>query len=159
MGRRGPAPAPVAQKLAKGETRTSRLNHGEPLPRSRPPVMPKGLSPAVRAVWRHVLQEMPEGVIVHADRDALRCYCEAVVRYNQYAQDLADTGALVRGARNGDIIASPLNRLMREERNAVKEWARELGLTPSARANLSLDPQHDGSLSEAGRPGLRVVGG
>ena len=73
MGRRGPAPTPTAVKLARGETRPSRVNYDEPTPRRRPPTMPKDIDPEARKVWRRVLREMSEtGVITAADADLLR---------------------------------------------------------------------------------------
>ena len=75
MGRRGPARAPDAAKLRKGETRPSRLNGLEPLPRHAAPRMPKGMDEAARRVWRRVLRGMRgSGLIVAADTDILRCY-------------------------------------------------------------------------------------
>ena len=83
MGRRGPAPLPSALKRLHGETRPSRLNDREPLPRRTAPRPPADLDPAAKAIWRRTVREMPAGVITAVDADALACYCEAVVRYRQ----------------------------------------------------------------------------
>jgi len=102
--------------------------------------MPKDIDPEARAVWRRVLREMGEtGVITAADADLLRAYCEAVASYVRNRRLLTESGALVRGARGRDLVKSPLHQIVREERDAIRLLARELGLSPSARAGLRID--------------------
>ena len=58
MGRRGPAREPDAAKLRRGETRPSRLNGLEPLPRAaRMPSMPKDMTKDVAADLTSKLRE------------------------------------------------------------------------------------------------------
>ena len=140
MGRRGPAPTPTAVKLARGETRPSRLDYEEPTPRRRLPSMPKDIDPEARKVWRRILREMGEtGVITAADADLLRAYCEAVASYVRNRRLMSESGAVVRGARGRDLVKSPLHQIVREERDAIRLLARELGLSPSARVGLRID--------------------
>jgi len=77
------------------------------------------------------------GAITAADTDALRCYCEAVVRHNETANALARTGYLVQ-SRDGGWVKSPLNQLVRDNAEQVRALARELGLTPAARAGIKV---------------------
>ena len=87
MGRRGPAPTPTGVKLRQGETRPSRINRLEPLPRRAAPQMPRGMDRDAQKVWRRVVREMRgSDVILAADADVLRCYVEAVSRYAQAAE-------------------------------------------------------------------------
>ncbi len=58
MGRRGPAPTPTGVKVRHGETRPSRINRLEPLPRRGAPQMPRGMDEAAQKVWRRVVREM-----------------------------------------------------------------------------------------------------
>jgi len=81
---------------------------------------------------------MPRGVITRVDTDALRCYCEAVARYAEASRLLAQTGLLVRG-QHGELVKSPLHQILRDHRDAIRLFARELGLTPSARAGLKME--------------------
>ena len=99
---------------------------------------------------------MPAGVITAVDADALACYCEAVVRYRQAASLLARSAPLIRGARSGDLIANSLDRVTRGWADQIRLFARELGLTPSARAGLHMEispltPSTSGSWSRAPR--------
>jgi P27 family predicted phage terminase small subunit len=139
VGRRGPAPAPDAAKLLRGETRPSRLNGLEPLSRRRTPAMPPGMDERARAVWRHVLREMAgSGVVTAADAHILRCYCEAVSRYERAAQLFATGQPLIND--RGHLAKNPLHQVVRDDADQVRLLARELGLSPAARANLQIQP-------------------
>jgi P27 family predicted phage terminase small subunit len=161
MGRRGPAPLPATLKRLHGETRPSRVNFREPLPRRTTPRPPAELDPGAKLIWRRTVREMPPGVITAVDSAALACYCEAVVRYRQAASLLARSALLIRGARAGDLIANPLDRITRAWADQIRLFARELGLTPSARAGLHMEISPFGSSveDEIGLPPrLRAVG-
>jgi P27 family predicted phage terminase small subunit len=138
MGRRGPAPEPTRLKLARGETRPSRLNTREPRPRNGPPVAPSDLDPAARTVWRRVVRDMPKGVITRVDADTLRCFCEAVTRYAEASRLLTQTGLIVRGQHN-ELVKSPVHQILRDHRDAIRLFGRELGMSPSARAGLKME--------------------
>jgi phage terminase small subunit len=97
VGRRGPPRTPDAAKLRRGETRPSRLNGLEPLPRlGRMPTMPSGMDKDAQAAWRHVSREMRDaGVITGADAHLLRIYCEAYARYLEAANLYATASPLI----------------------------------------------------------------
>jgi P27 family predicted phage terminase small subunit len=158
VGRRGPAPTPTKAKIAKGETRPSRLNALEPEPRDRAPRMPAAMSKEAKVVWRHVLREMPAGVITAADAHVLRLYCEALARYNQ-AQALYSTPLVTT---RGQLVKNPLHQVIRDNADQVRVLARELGLSPAARVNLQMEqgPDVAGLSDEIGPPPrLQVVAG
>ena len=161
MGRRGPVPTPTGVKLRQGETRPSRVNRMEPLPRHGAPQMPRGMDEAAQKVWRRVVREMRgSDVILAADADVLRCYCEAVARYAQAAELYAASGPLMR--RDGDLVKNPLHQVVRDNADAVRLFARELGLSPSARAGLHVQQGPTaGDIDDVlgPPPRLRVVGG
>lgn len=138
MGRRGPAKEPTAAKIARGETRPGQLNFNEPKPRLDSPVMPSDMSDRAKVVWRRTLVGMRgTGVILGVDADVLRCYCEAVDLYETAVRMLATTAQLIRGA-HGDMVKNPLHQVVRDHRDAVRLFARELGLSPSGRAGLNV---------------------
>lgn len=146
MGSRGPAPMPTKLKLLRGETRPSRVNLAEPEPGGTPR-MPEGMSPASKKIWRRIIRDYGRtGVITAADADVLRAYCDAVVRYVQADTALQASGPLSRGARRGDVVRNPLHQIVRDNAVLLRGFARELGLTPSARsgvaglAQTSVDP-------------------
>ena len=137
MGSRGPAPLPTRLKVLHGETRAARLNRNEPKPAGRPR-MPPDMSDEAKRVWRRVIRDFgATGVITAVDADALRTYCEAAVRYVQAARTLEASGPLVRGARSGELVKNPLHQIVRDNAILLRAFARELGLTPSARTGLT----------------------
>jgi P27 family predicted phage terminase small subunit len=162
MGRRGPAPTPTEVKLRQGETRPSRINRLEPRPRHAAPVMPKGMDPEARKVWRQVLRDMRgTGIIFAVDAYVLRCFCDAVARYAQAAEPYAASGPLVMG-RERELVRNPLFQVTRDHAAQILLFSRELGLSPSARAGLRVEPSAvSGDIEDVlgPPPRLRVVGG
>ncbi len=177
MGGKGFAPAPTKVKLLRGETRPSRVNYREPLPDSKLPTMPSDMDAAAKTVWGRVMRTMGKtGVIRASDTDTLRCYCEAVARYNQAARLYAETGPLVPGwspKTNDDDeadvkkakvvvwVKNPLHQIVREHAEQVRAFGRELGLTPSSRSGLSIEPEHAANQVDNDMglpPRLRAVG-
>lgn len=149
MGRRGPPSQPTALKLLKGETRSSRLNKREPKPTPVLPKMPRGLDERAAQVWRRVIRDYGRtGVLTAVDGDALRAYCEAVSRYEYAAQQLAQSGPLIRGARRGELVKNPLHQVVRDNADLMRQFARELGLTPAARTGIKVPeaPSDDDAL-------------
>jgi P27 family predicted phage terminase small subunit len=136
MGKRGPAPTPTKLRVLRG-------NPGRrPIPDSPEPtglpVQSEGMSDAARAVWDRIIRDYgATGVLTGVDADALRVYCEAVVRYEHAAQLLERSGPLVKGARSGDLIKNPLHQVVRDNADLVRAFAREMGFTPSARSALT----------------------
>jgi P27 family predicted phage terminase small subunit len=160
VGRRGPAPTPTKVKLLRGETRPSRVNYHEPIPSPDLPKMPPDMDDAAKAVWRRVLRDMRHtGVIRAADTDILRCYCEAVSRYAGAARLYSQTGPIVK--RDGNLVKNPLHQVARDNADEIRQFARELGLSPSARVGLRIEREYamDSVIADIGLPPrLRAVG-
>ena len=151
MGRRGPAPAPTRLKLLKGETRPSRLGAGEPVPGPGMPRMPGWLSPDAREVWDRTVRELAVMGMAHAaDSDALAVYCSAVVTHARAQQLLDAAGPLIKG-HDGGVVRNPAVTVVNHCAVIIGRYAREFGLTPSARVNLahpSPDPESTRLLAE-----------
>jgi len=163
MGRRGPAPLPIAVKRLRGETHLSRLAVIEPIPRQGDPVEPHGLSDRAGQVWRQCLEDAPKGVVAPIDAPILRCYVEAVARYEDAAQALAASGPLLKSRRadGPGLVRNPLTQIVRDAADQERLFARELGFTPAARAGLRLDSasQAENVWSDVSAPRrLKVVG-
>lgn len=137
MGRRGPAPRPTALKLIEGE-RESRINREEPLAREEPPEAPEELAPEVREVWDYTLAELTVmGLAKAADRDALVCFCEAVVNHRKASALLARSPVLVKGL-HGNLVRNPALAVQRDSAQLIRAFAQEFGLTPSARSGIAV---------------------
>jgi P27 family predicted phage terminase small subunit len=130
--------APTALKLLKGE-RTSRVNKDEPQPDDGVPQCPTK-NKAVREVWDYTLTQLVRmRTITMADRDALHAYCEQVVQYRAAAEMVERDGAVIAGP-NGPV-KHPAMSIMRETGVMIKTFARDFGLTPSARSAIRVSDQ------------------
>jgi P27 family predicted phage terminase small subunit len=140
VGRRGPAPTPTRLRMLHGESRPSRLPVGEPVPRQALPVPPVWLSADARAVWDRAVAELDAMGMCHAaDTDSLVVYCTAVVNHARAQQLLDVTGPLIKGTEGG-VVRSPAVAVVHASAAVINRFAREFGLTPSARVNLGRPP-------------------
>jgi P27 family predicted phage terminase small subunit len=142
MARSGPGKMPSQLKVLHGETRAERLNKDAPKPNGGL-TMPSGMCRRAKAVWRHQVRAMSgTGVLTAADTDCLRAYCEAVARYEEAAQMLAETGPLAIGQKGNDI-RHPLGQIVRDNALLIRQFARDLGFLPSAREGLHVAGEGD----------------
>jgi P27 family predicted phage terminase small subunit len=121
--------------------------------------MPADMDPDAKAVWERVLRDMRQTRVIRSvDADVLRCYCEAVSRYVAAARLYAQTGPLTR--RAGYLVENPLLKVMRDNADEIRAFARELGLSPSSRIALRIDQAEvlDSLTADLDLPPLRVVG-
>jgi P27 family predicted phage terminase small subunit len=127
---------PTALKVLHGEKREERLNRTAPKPKDHP-VMPAGMNADAQKVWRRQMKAMGDtGILTAVDADALRAYCEAVVRYTEAAERLGESGPLMRG-REGNLVRNPLHQITRDNAMLLRLFARDLGFLPSAREGLT----------------------
>lgn len=137
MGERGPAPKPTALRVLHGETRPSRVNANEPMPRAGLPDAPSWLEPATREVWDRTVAELAHmRVLTSADRDALVVYCQAVVHHARAVREVAATGLLIEG-KDGYPVKNPAMQFVRDQAVLIKVMAGQFGLTPAARVGLT----------------------
>ena len=154
MGRRGPAPKPTQLRLLHGD-KPSRINTAEPRPRDVPPQRPAWLSPLAAEEWDRIAPDLARmGTAKAVDGTALAAYCEAVARFRAAGDILAQTQVLVVD-RDDRPRVNPAVRVARDASADMRMWARELGLTPSARAPLRIE--HSGSVAGGALPAERLL--
>ncbi len=114
----GPAPKPTKLRILHGD-REDRINRNEPRPPNRPISPPAWLKGEARKRFEEMAPELKERVGLSAwDAPAFAVYCDLVERYA--APGTSDSAA---------TRIAPQVRL----------YAREFGLTPSARAGIGRD--------------------
>jgi len=151
MGQRGPHPKPTALRVLQGD-KPYRINRDEPKPADEGLECPSS-DPATREVWDFVvyhLQKMKLDATV--DRDALLCYCEAVVNHREASRQIAEDGIVITN-RFGDLVRHPATVVQREAAAVVAKYAHMFGFTPSARSEIrmgNVNPGSDGA-SDASR--------
>jgi P27 family predicted phage terminase small subunit len=147
MGRTGPAPKPTALRVLHGD-RKSRINLNEPRPRDQPPGRPAWLSPMAAEEWDRIAPDLDAmGTVKAVDATALACYCEAVGRLRVATRLVAETGPLLIG-EDGRARKNPAVGQARDASYEVRMWAREFGLTPSARSPLRIEVGVPGAAAE-----------
>ena len=152
---------PTAAKIARGETRPSRINRAEPLPRRGQPRMPADMTDRAKTVWRHMLDAAPPDLVTPYDSFLLRAFCEAVDLYTVAVKLLAASSPMIKGVRSGDLIRNPLHLVVRDHREAIRLLGRELGASPAMRASLVVGAG-SGFIDDADigpPPRLRMVAG
>jgi len=149
MGRRGPAPTPTRLKVLRG-AQPCRINANEPKPLLSLVIeRPEYLSDVAAAEWDHVAPHLTVmGVLTDADLAGLAVYCEAVARWRRLVE-LVNASPPVVG-RDGRMVKNPVYAQVRDAAAEVRVWAREFGLTPSARAGIRVTVTSDHS-ADAGR--------
>lgn len=146
MGRRGPARRPTMLRLVEG-ARPDKVNQDEPQPRPVDPEPPEEwteLGPDLceqLLVWNRTVDQLRGmGLAFAADTDSLVAYVEAVVVHRRASRQLAATDCtlLVTGAQ-GNLVKNPLLQIQRDAAAVIRAFAREFGLTPSARASVKAE--------------------
>jgi P27 family predicted phage terminase small subunit len=95
------------------------------------------VSDEVRAIWDYTLDQLiVMGVATKADRDALLCYCEAVVTHRRASRILAQSQVLIPGALKGTVVRNPAVQIQRDSAAVIRGFAGEFGFTPSARSEI-----------------------
>jgi P27 family predicted phage terminase small subunit len=153
MGRRGPPPKPAKLRLVEG-ARPDRVNQSEPVASSARPECPEAASAEVREVWDYTVAELDQmGLASAADRDALLCYCEAVVAHRKASVLLAKSDVLIKGI-HGNPVRNPALQVQRDAAQVIRAFAQEFGLTPSARARIEVKANEDAGADNPFASGL-----
>lgn len=144
---RGPKKEPTALRLLKGNPGRRALPADEPKP---PPAL-KTLKPPVwlplqgKKEWKRLLPILCKtGVLTEVDVSALAGYCNAWATWIDAIQTLKREGR-IQITRNGYAAPTPYVKIERDAQADMLKWSRELGITPSARTNVTAtkEPETD----------------
>ena len=146
----GRKPKPTAVKRAEGNPGKRPLNENEPQPAAGKPKAPRHLSSVARTHWHATLAVLfPTGVITLAESDLLATYCEAYARWRQAKEELRPKkgkdgfrgGGLIVTNAAGNPVRNPLLNVLADAEKTMMRCMSELGMTPSARARLTVGAQ------------------
>jgi P27 family predicted phage terminase small subunit len=137
---------PTALKLITGEKRPSRLNPNEPKPKKlvKTPSPPPHLGKIAKAEWRRVAKPLHSlGLLSIIDMEILAQYCKAVQdereacgRLAHYNMNNVEHPNLLPPGRAGTYTTHPYVHHRNEARKQIAVFAREFGMTPSARSRV-----------------------
>ena len=142
MGIRGPAPKPTAVKILQGKPGHRPLPANEPKPDSgRLPSAPRWLSDEAKREWKRIAPRLHAvGLLTEVDGLALAMLCEAFAQY-MAAKTVVDSEGLLLMSDKGNSYQHPAAGLMTQARGELMKWAREFGMTPSARTRIVVDTE------------------
>ncbi|AZF90288.1 MAG: terminase small subunit [Phage 5P_3] len=136
----GPAPTPTKLKELRGNPGKRALNAHEPQPRAAKVTCPRWLPTAAKREWRRIAPELVRlGLLTVADRAALAAYCEAwaeAIMAHQALQREGYTFETEKGYRGVHPLVAVKNKALLR----MRAFGAEFGMTPSARARLSVEP-------------------
>lgn len=133
----GPKPTPTHLRIVRG-VRPDRVNLAEPKPKKAKPKCPGWLSDDAKRVWRRTTKQLETmGLLYEADQDIIVAYANAVVNYERATRIVDEQGVLVEGRRDGQV-SNPAVRVQRDCAQLIRQFASELGLTPSSRSRLTV---------------------
>ena len=93
MGRSGPASAPIAIKLAKGETGPCRVDYAEPHMPAASTEPPRSRSGVGLEEWQALAPALADaGVPPQTDRAALEDYCRTLTELRKYEEIALEAG-------------------------------------------------------------------
>lgn len=117
---------------------------GEPEPSGKMPACPGWLDADAAAEWERVVVELEQmGVVGALDYAVLVGYCQSFSQFKQAAEMLARTGPLHKPKEDGEIRRNPVVFILKDAREAMLKFARELGLSPSSRVSVSAAENDD----------------
>lgn len=152
MGQRGPQRTPTKTLKIRGSWRANEPERKQEVqPETSMPGMPEWLSPPARRIWLRVAPVLARtGLLTELDGNTLARYCEAEAQYIQakrYVDSLIkgtgdsvyESRLLIR-TRNGNVIQNPAISLMKNASAEADRLGKQFGMSPSARAGLSISP-------------------
>lgn len=136
MGRRGPKPTPTKILKVRGSWRAD-VRKDESQAEPSIPEMPEWLSVEAKKEWnRLVLVLNKYNLLTDLDRNSLGLYCQTFADYKE-ALKYCEKGALIK-TKNGNIIQNPAVSLKNRVLQILQRLGAEFGLSPSARAGMSI---------------------
>ena len=140
--RTGTKPKPPAIKLREGNLGRRPINHREPQYPSTLPPAPDELDQDAKAEWeRGGALLVGQRVVTEGDLPILTMYCAVWSQWLQAQRALMQHGLMVVDDKGAAKI-SPWFTVAEKTGLELRRVAAELGLTPSSRARLQVDPQH-----------------
>ncbi len=135
----GRRPKPLALHQMHGTYRHDRHDKAGQPPSGKMPACPDWLPDDARKEWERVMPELEQmGIVGSTDYAVLVGYCESWSQYKMAVEMIAKTGPLHKPKGDGEVRRSPMVFILKDAREAMLKFGRELGLSPSARSSVSV---------------------
>jgi len=142
---RGRKPKPTKLKLLEGNPGKRKLNKREPEPAPGVPTCPDFLSGRAREEWARISVELDRlGLLTDLDMAPLGAYCCCFARWAEAEAWISEHGttAVLRSDKGAvtKLMLAPQVSVAFQALREMRLLAGELGLSPSSRSHLQVEP-------------------
>ena len=135
---KGRKPTPTAIRRLSGLPSKIGPTDSHPEPSQGIPHRPAWLDGDAVAVWNRTVPILTDmGLLTLADEAMLAGYCQAFSRVAQAEAEIVTNGLTERDGQ-GNLKSNPAVRMADQARKELRSFASELGLSPTARARLTV---------------------
>ena len=139
---RGRKPIPTKLKVLQGNPGKRPLNESEPKPEATDEGLeaPEFLNKVAREEWNRIVPIMRNlGVMTDVDTGIMIGYCQAYATLRKAIEDIEKYGLVYQPNEDKPYLQqTPFLSIANKAMTQMRKHASELGLTPSARARLSV---------------------
>lgn len=133
----GRKPKPNALKELQGNPGKRKMRAEPKLPDGIPDC-PGHLDEIAREEWNRIaLMLVTSGILKQTDRAVLAAYCQIYSRWVEASKQLARFGMVLK-TKTGYVAQSPYLNIVNSCLDQMRQYASELGLTPSSRGRLQV---------------------
>ena len=127
--------------LTRGSQQAPPKNPNGPKATVKPPTAPRDLSPDAKKKFRSVVKTMIEaGTYKATDIDHIALYAETWLTWRTATDEIRKTAG-IHIAGNGRVTRSPYIPIAEKASVALRQMAKELGLTPASRGRIAKEKQ------------------
>ena len=132
----GRKPKPTKLHILNGNPSRKKLDTNEPTPDIVIPNCPNHLSELGKLEWYRITKEFKKlGLISEIDMAGVASYCQLYGRWVELENAINEEDNIIAGRINPKIVESRLTL------QQLRSYLTEFGMTPSARARLSINLQ------------------
>ena len=143
-GRSGRRPAPTRLKVVRGNPGKRPLNAKEPQPKTQLSEAPEHLNDEAKREWKRAGEMLADlGVVTELDRSAFAGYCQAWADCKRLTEQLNEMASWTWQSGKGYRQQVPEISMRRECWTRLKEAGSRLGLDPSSRSGLHVEPRSE----------------
>ena len=144
----GRSPKPTALKEKLGNPGKRPLNRNEAKPAVGIVRAPAHMSDLAKKEWARLRSKLlAAGLLTEIDANVLAMYCIAWARWVEAEDQIQRIGPVVK-TKIGNLVQNPYLAVANKSMDQMLLYARELGMTPSARSRIQVAAPESTSLAE-----------
>lgn len=151
---KGRKPKPSYLRVLDGNASHSRVpNLHEPQPTGDISEPPAHMDARLQAIWRDAVAHSPPGMLKLIDRSVFGAWVAAVSAFEQASEQVSKLGLLLK-SKEGVPYQNPYLGIQNKQATLIRQFAAELGFSPTARPRVKVDKPTSGENPFAGLKSL-----